>query len=108
VPAEQVFIGLTTSGLCAVGIAQQEWFLRETRKGRWLVELCGTRNAVWVLRGLFSLGVVFGLALASGIVNPIRWTATQPASSRIAEAARRVSPGTHAVHSHRLENFCGA
>src|SRR5690606_33281430 len=63
VPAEQVFIGLTTSGLCAVGIAQEEWFLRETRKGRRLVELCGTRNAVWVLRGLLALGVAFGLAL---------------------------------------------
>jgi hypothetical protein len=106
VPAEQVLIGLTTSGLCAVGIAQQQWFLRETRKGQWLVEVCGTRNAVWVLRGLFSLGVVFGLALASGIVNPIRWTATPPAPNRVAEAARRVLPGAHEASSHRRENFC--
>lgn len=73
---EQVFIGLTTSGLCAVGLAREAWFLCETKKGRRLVDLCGPRNALWLLRCLFALGVLFGLALASGLVNPIRWTAT--------------------------------
>lgn len=73
---EQVFIGLATSGLCAAGLVREQWFLTETPKGRWLVNSFGTRKAIWVLRGLFALGVLFGLALASGFVNPIRWTAT--------------------------------
>lgn len=105
-PAEQVFIGLTTSGLCAVGIAQEEWFLRETRKGRRLVELCGTRNAVWVLRGLLALGVAFGLALASGFINPVRWSAIVPPPNRIADTPRRVWYTIHEPRGHRVE-VCG-
>lgn len=105
-PAEQVFIGLTTSGLCAVGIAQEQWFLRETRKGRWLVAMCGPHSAVWVLRGLFAAGVLFGLALASGMVNPVRWTAAPSPSSRLVEAARRALPGHHEPHAVGLE-VCG-
>jgi hypothetical protein len=107
VAAEQVFIGLTTSGLCAVGIAQEEWFLRETRKGRRLVELCGNRNAAWVLRSLLALGVAFGLALASGFVNPVRWTATAASPPhRIADAPRRAWHSVHEPLRPRLE-FCG-
>jgi hypothetical protein len=107
VPAEQVFIGLTTSGLCAFGIAQEEWFLRETRKGRWLVRLCGTRNAVWVLRALLALGVAFGLALASGFVNPIRWSATTMGPSHPSiEAHRRIWHTVHEPRGRRLE-ACG-
>lgn len=105
-PAEQVFIGLTTSGLCAVGIAQQEWFLRETRKGRRLVALCGTRNAVWVLRALLALGVAFGLALASGFINPVRWTSTTPPPQRFAETAWEKLTGVHEPRGRRLE-VCG-
>lgn len=106
-PAEQIFIGLTTSGLCAVGIAQEEWFLRETRKGRRLVQLCGTRNAVWVLRALLALGVAFGLALASGFLNPIRWSATSmtPSHPRV-EAHRGIWQTVHEPRGHRLR-VCG-
>jgi len=71
---EQVFIGLATSGLCAAGLVREGWFLSETPKGQWLVESFGTRNALWLLRALFALGILFGLALATGIVNPVRWT----------------------------------
>ena len=86
--AEQVFIGLTTSGLCAVGLAREAWFLSETKKGQRLVRLCGTRNAMWVLRGLFVVGVLFGLALATGVVNPIRWS----------NSSASVKPGLQLAH----------
>lgn len=79
---EQVFIGLTTSGLCAAGLVREAWFLSETKKGRWLVHLCGTRRALWVLRALLALGVLFGLALAGGIVNPVRWSSLDDGSRR--------------------------
>lgn len=74
VAGEQLFIGLTTSGLCAVGLVREAWFLNETKKGRRLVQLCGTRIALWVLRLLLLAGVLFGLALAAGMVNPVRWS----------------------------------
>ncbi len=68
-----MFIGLATSVLCGIGLYREFWFLTETRKGRWLVERCGLSPALWILRGLFALGVIFGLSLALGIINPIRW-----------------------------------
>lgn len=73
VAGEQMLIGLVTTGLCTVGLAKESWFLRETRKGRWLVATFGSNGALWMLRGLLSAGIVFGLALATGVVNPIRW-----------------------------------
>ena len=73
---EQVFIGLTTSGLCAVGLIRESWFLSQTKKGQRLVHWCGSRNALWVLRSLLIAGLLFGLALAAGLVNPIRWSTT--------------------------------
>lgn len=73
VPREQIFIGLATSALCGAGLYWETWFLTETRKGRKLVSLCGAEAAVWVLRGLLIGGFVFGLSLAGGFVNPVRW-----------------------------------
>lgn len=72
-PTEQIFIGLATAALCGIGLYREFWFLTETNKGRRLVEACGLANALWVLRGLLTLGVIFGLSLALGIVNPIHW-----------------------------------
>ncbi|MGD9854702.1 MAG: hypothetical protein AB7U20_07095 [Planctomycetaceae bacterium] len=70
---EQIFIGLTTSALCGAGLYWETWFLTETRKGRKLVAVCGAETANWVLRGFLTLGVVFGLSLAVGVVNPVQW-----------------------------------
>ncbi|MCA9075047.1 MAG: hypothetical protein KDA93_08445 [Planctomycetaceae bacterium] len=72
-PTEQIFIGLVTSALCGIGLYREFWFLTETNKGRWLVEKCGLTSALWILRGLLTLGVIFGLSLAMGIINPVRW-----------------------------------
>ncbi len=73
VPGEQIFIGLTTAVLCGAGLYGDVWFLTETRKGQKLVGLLGTPNALWVLRGLLTAGIIFGLSLAAGIVNPVQW-----------------------------------
>ena len=72
-PTEQIFIGLTTAALCGVGLYREFWFLSETNKGQWLTRIFGFSTALWILRGLFTVGVIFGLSLALGIVNPIRW-----------------------------------
>ena len=59
--------------LCLVGLSRESWFLRQTSKGRRLVDHCGSPTAKWFLRVLLACGVLFGIALATGVVNPIRW-----------------------------------
>lgn len=70
---EQVFIGSATAILCLLGLWQNAWFLEHTRKGRRLADRLGIRNARWVVRGLFAAGAVFGVLLAAGVINPVRW-----------------------------------
>lgn len=72
-PREQILMGLTTAALCGAGLYGEGWLLTETRKGQKLVAACGADMAVWILRGLLTAGIVFGVLLATGIVNPIRW-----------------------------------
>ncbi len=72
-PAEQIFIGLTTAILCGIGLYREYWFLTETSKGRWLAKAFGLLTALWILRSLLALGVIFGLSLSLGIINPVRW-----------------------------------
>lgn len=73
--SEQALIGSTTAALCAIGLWRQDWLLEETRKGRRLVRWCGAAAAPWVLRIGLALGLGFGVLLAAGVVNPIRWSA---------------------------------
>ncbi len=73
VPGEQIFIGLMTAALCGAGMSAEVWFLTETRKGRKLVNVCGAKNSLWIVRGVFTAGIIFGLLLATGIVNPVQW-----------------------------------
>jgi hypothetical protein len=70
---EQLLIGGMTAALCATGLWHDEWLLVHTRKGRKLIAWFGDGRAPWVLRTLLALGLGFGLLLASGILNPIRW-----------------------------------
>lgn len=66
-------MGLMTSALCGVGLYWEVWLLTETRKGRKLAEIFGAETSLWIIRGLLTTGVVFGLSLAAGVVNPVRW-----------------------------------
>ena len=72
-PKEQIVIGVVVAVLCTVGLFNDRWFLAETRKGQRLVGWLGEQNALWVLRGLFTLGVAFGALLATDVLGPIRW-----------------------------------
>ena len=72
-PREQIFIGITVAVLFAAGLCKDRWFLTHTKKGKRLVGWFGEDNAIWVLRGLFGLGVLFGLLLAMNVIRPVRW-----------------------------------
>ncbi len=72
-PREQILIGVLSAMLCVVGLCRESWLLAETPKGRKLVASLGGRRAQWVLRCLLAVGVLFGLLLALGVVNPLRW-----------------------------------
>ena len=72
-PREQLIIGVLMTLLCAAGALQADWFLRETPKGQALERRFGRQRAVWLLRGLFGAGLVFGILLATNIVRPVHW-----------------------------------
>lgn len=69
----QLFMGAVVALMCAIGLCCDRWFLRETRKGRRLVSTLGESRAVVVWRVVLVLGSVFGILLAIGLINPIRW-----------------------------------
>ena len=70
---EQLLIGGTTAAICLAGLCKQSWLLEHTRKGRKLVDWCGTAAAPLVLRLLLTLGLGFGILLAAGVINPVRY-----------------------------------
>ncbi len=72
-PTEQIFIGAVTAVLCLMGIAKSRWVLDNTQKGTRLASWFGPSKAIWVLRGLFGLGAVFGILLAANLLKPIQW-----------------------------------
>jgi protein-S-isoprenylcysteine O-methyltransferase Ste14 len=73
VPRDQILIGLTSALLCAAGLWRESWLLGETPKGRKLVAFLGSQRAQWALRCVLAVGLLFGLLLALGVVNPLRW-----------------------------------
>ncbi len=75
---EQFLIGGATAMLCVHGLWRQQWLLTETRKGQLLVRWFGPQSAPWVLRICLALGVGFGILLAAGVINPVRWSSSSP------------------------------
>ncbi|MEZ6068065.1 MAG: hypothetical protein R3B90_20660 [Planctomycetaceae bacterium] len=71
---DQLLIGGTTAAICAVGYWRERWLLSQTPKGRWLVRRLGGSKATWLLRVLLAAGLGFGVLLATGVINPIRWS----------------------------------
>lgn len=72
-PRDQVFMGVAIAAACLAGLWKGRWFLTNTRKGRRLVGWLGENSALWILRGLLASGLLFGILLAGGIINPVRW-----------------------------------
>lgn len=81
-PAEQVFIGGTTAAMCLAGLCREGWLLQETRKGQRLSRWLGDESAVWVLRLLLACGLGFGVLLAVGVINPVRYSAAAAGESQ--------------------------
>ena len=78
-PIEQTLIGGMTAALCILGLWNVEWLLEHTRKGRRLVVRFGDVGASRILKLLLLAGVLFGGLLATGVVNPVRWSSPSPA-----------------------------
>ena len=72
-PKEQLFIGVVVALLCAAGLVNARWFLVNTRKGKWLARRCGDERALWLMRGLFGTGTLFGVLLACDMIGPVHW-----------------------------------
>lgn len=69
----QLFMGGAVALLCGVALPYDRWFLTETSKGRRLVKWLGESRAIWTWRCMLIVGIAFGLALATGLVNPMSW-----------------------------------
>jgi hypothetical protein len=70
---ERILIGTVSAALCLLGLWRQRWFLHETAKGQRLIAWFGEERALWVLRLLLTLGIVFGTLLAIGVIRPLEW-----------------------------------
>jgi len=70
---ERILIGTVSAALCLVGLWHHRWLLSETAKGRRLMAWFGEGRALWVLRVLLALGMVFGVLLALGVIRPVEW-----------------------------------
>ena len=69
----QVFMGCGIASLSVLAIANENWLLTRTPRGQRLTVWCGDHRARWSIRLFFSVCILFGGALACGIVNPVRW-----------------------------------
>ncbi|QDT28119.1 hypothetical protein Enr10x_34580 [Gimesia panareensis] len=71
--SENVLIGGFVAAFSLWGLIKEQWFLAETRKGQRLTQWFGPARAIWVLRLIFLIGIVFGVLLALGLIQPIQW-----------------------------------
>ena len=69
-------MGVTVAVLSLVGILNVRWLAVETNKGQWFVKKWGEDKGIIVLRSLLFLFFLFGVLLASGVVNPVHWNET--------------------------------
>lgn len=73
-PTEQILIGGLTAVLCMMGLRNLRWLLDQTSKGQKLVARFGDPGAARILKLLLLAGALFGTLLATGVINPIRWS----------------------------------
>lgn len=70
-PRDQLLMGCFLAGVCLLGLVKSRWFFVETKKGRRLEKWFGERAGLAVLRGLFALGILLGVALALDWIRPL-------------------------------------
>ncbi len=70
---QDLLVGVITAFFCAHLLFFGRWFLEKTKNGQRLTRWFGPDRAIWVLRGLAILGMLFGGLLASGIIRPVQW-----------------------------------
>jgi len=71
VDREQMLTGYAIAMVCLAGLIYSRWFLNSTRKGRWLLVKFGPLTGLWILRGLFALGLALGLSLAQDWIRSL-------------------------------------
>ncbi|MGZ0168939.1 MAG: hypothetical protein ACKVHE_05250 [Planctomycetales bacterium] len=71
--SSQTFIGVAIAILCAVSMRYDQWFVHRTTKGQRLTGAFGEQKAVWIWRGCLLAGIVFGVCLSTGLINPMTW-----------------------------------
>lgn len=69
----QVFMGIAVALLSGLGLVKHSWLLEQTAKGHRLSARFGEARARWIVQVAFVAGIAFGGALASGLINPVRW-----------------------------------
>ena len=70
---EQIVIGGLIAGLCLLGLWHDRWLLAETRKGQRLAGWLGMNRGLWAIRGCLGVGALFGISLATGLLQPLQW-----------------------------------
>ncbi len=66
----QTFMGLAIAALSVLGLIRATTILRASRMAQKLADKAGSERALLVVRGLLSMALLFGLALAARFVNP--------------------------------------
>jgi hypothetical protein len=70
---QHVAVGMMVIALSLFVIAKERFILEKTHKGQRLVSWFGNDRALWVLRTLALLAILFGALLAAEIIRPIKW-----------------------------------
>lgn len=66
----QTFMGLSIVALSVWGLSRTAVILNASNIVRRLTERTSSARALLVVRGLLVIAILFGLALAAGLINP--------------------------------------
>lgn len=72
--SSQIFLGVAIAVLSGIAVRYDQWFVHRTSKGQRLALAFGEKKAVWIWRGFLLAGVIFGVCLATGQINPVSWS----------------------------------
>lgn len=73
VPRDQIIMGCGIALVSLLLLVRARWIAAETRKGQWLTTRFGPDRAVWIITGFGVVAIVFGIGLATGVIQPLRW-----------------------------------